>query len=126
MDNIVFEERTENTHSIIYKDNNYMHIVSETNPKELSSSANTLKILLRNSNFDNFTYDLVFYTLTKILNCTNTTFKVFLFEETENLAILKELINFLNRSYGSRISFESDETHYIIRNENEIIFQSFF
>lgn len=127
MDSIVFKHKEQNKLSIVMKSPFYIHFLVEENDFESSdceASSNHLKIIIRNSVYDGFSYEYIFHSLTKIFNCEHTVFNLFLFENIDDIDILSNLIMFFNHIYSCSFSIELDEIGFIVKNKNEILFQS--
>lgn len=125
MSSIVFEEKKGNLHSVVMRCPFYLHCTIEKNERELQNElGSSLKIFVRNSAYDTFSYEHIFHLLTKNSNCENTEFNVFLFDYISDFDIIASLIELFNQLYSTNFSLESNEREFTVKSSNEILLQS--
>jgi hypothetical protein len=125
MSSIVFEEKNDNLQSVVMRCPFYLHCTIEKNKRELQNEfGSSLKIFVRNSPYDTFSYEHIFHLLTKNFNCENAEFNVFLFDYISDVDIISSLIELFNQLYSTKFSLELNEREFTVKSSDEILLQS--
>ncbi|ELA42788.1 uncharacterized protein VICG_00103 [Vittaforma corneae ATCC 50505] len=128
----IFEERNENIHNVVWLYQHMVHIATINDKYEMLvpdasfDSTSKLKIYFRNDPRDTFRYELVFNILTNISDIKNTTFSIYYFDDMDDMILLYIICMHLNRYYNQNLTLEHIGEHYILKNGQEIVLQSFF
>jgi len=129
---IIFEEKTDVTHTVLWEEKYIAHISVVNSPGEVLEmasrfdSSNKLKIYLRGDLRDDFKYDVVYHIVTSAIMIKNLKFTIHYFSDIDDMSLLSLICTYFNIYHSQELQIEQGETQYIVKNGNNIILQSFF
>lgn len=127
---ILHKELRDNSMNLLVRHNDLLHFVvtsaSEESFQDVYIPANNrIKISCRDSAYESFKYEALVHLLLNHAQCANKQFIVQAFSDVDDTEILEAFIFVLNLYLGTAFSTERNGACLVVRNGEDVVFQTF-
>lgn len=127
---VLSQELCDDSMNLLVKHNDLLHFVISSAAEESFQdvyipTSNKIRIGFRDSVYEGFKYEVLVHLLLNHAQCTNKHFNVQVFSKPDDIEILEAFIFVLNSYFGAAFSAEKSRMCLVIKNGEDVVFQTF-